>query len=136
MKNLIDDATAVAKGASAPGYSKEQYEDAMLKIAGAEARPGESQAVAFSRLISDHDPRMRSLYKAARKAGAAEAQEQPTTREEIAKAASAKERIFGLMEKIVANEKRKDESSARAFNRLVKEDKTMREAYVLYRSLG
>lgn len=134
IDGLLDDAQRVAKGACAPGYSKEQYEDAMLKIAGAEARPGESQAVAFSRLISDHDPRMRSLYKAARRAAAES--EEAATRAEIAKAASAKERIFALMEKVVSSEKRKDETSVAAFNRLVREDKELREAYVLYRALG
>ena len=106
----------------------------MLKIAQAEARAGESSALAFSRLISDHDPRMRALYKAARRASA-DSQE-PTSREEIAKALSAKDHIFGLMEKIVRNEKRPDESEARAFNRLVREDKEMRGAYALYRALA
>lgn len=132
MNQLLADAERVAKGASAPSFTKADYEDEMLKIAEKSRLDGESPAVAFSRLIGDRDPRLMSLYKAARRA----AEEQPATREDIAKALSSKEWIFGLMEKIVAHEKRADETHAAAFNRLVREDKELRAAYEMYRALG
>lgn len=134
MNRLLDDARSVAKGASAPAFSKDEYEDEMLRIAQAEARAGESQAVSFSRMISDHDPRMMALYKAARKAAAVT--EEPASREEIAKAQSAKDLIFALMSKLARGEMQAGETEVQAFNRLVRSDREMRGAYAMYRSLS
>ncbi len=136
MSKLLDDAKRVVRGASAPTFRRQDYEEAMLDLAKAESSPGESVNQAFSRLCSNGDKRMDALYAASCVAApgstAAAIEAPPATGKSVAKRMADRDRLWHIMLKTARHERREGETVQKALDRLLETDQVMRDAYDLY----
>lgn len=121
LSNILSEAERVSKGAP-PTVTRDQAEAAMLDLAKAEARPGESVAVSFARLC-ETDSRMAKLYDLGHAADVAE--------ESVAleKGVSGDPRFDRLLMDLARMRKRGGETVEQAASRLLHEDATIRDAY-------
>ncbi len=125
----IEDAQRVARTDAEPSYTRQEYEQAMLDLAKAEANAGESPACAFARLC-ETDRRMEALYKAA--CTAIDRKSDREERELLSKRATRNDHIFELMVKSARASKRPSETVEQALSRMLTTDKTFSDAYALY----
>lgn len=142
MHTVIEHAMLVAKSGGESAYGRRDYEDAMLELAKAEARPGESPEVAFVRLLQDREPRMEALAKAGQMADIAERQaaaekwREDTASgkrgEDIRKRTADREAAGAQMEKYAAASARDGETPEQAMTRMLCEDETMQTLYRQY----
>jgi hypothetical protein len=123
MKEQLEDAEHVAKGGTVPRFTKRDYDAAMLSLAKAEARPGESTAGAFARLC-DEDPRMGKLYAAGERAEVVH-----DDREERELLAKHRAEMWPLMVKAARSQARDGETLEQALDRLLCTDPLFQRAY-------
>ena len=116
---IATEAERVIKGA-APSFTRAQYEDEMMRLSKAAARPGESPAVAFARLAGEG--RFDALYTAAARA------DEHEHAEAMSKAAPD-DRFHRLLVSMAQLSKRTDETLDAACSRLLAEDPIVRDAY-------
>lgn len=127
LNAILADAERVSKSGSAPRYTRDQAETAMLDLAKREAREGEGVCNAYARLCKS-DARMDALYGLALAADMA----QDAQAEELAKRATRNEKVWELMVKGANHNRRADESVEQALDRMLRTDKTYQDAYALY----
>jgi hypothetical protein len=138
VSRFLDDAKRVVLGVSTPTFRRQDYEEAMLDLARAEAWPGENVNQAFARLCSNGDKRMDALYAAAcvvRPAsdeGAVASEGSAPKAASVAKRMADRDRIWQLMLKTARHERRQGESVQKALDRLLETDEVIRDAYSLY----
>ena len=125
----IEDAGRVATQDAEPSYTRQEYEQAMLDLAKAEAHGAESPACAFARLC-ETDRRMDALYKAA--CMAIDRKTEREERELLSKRATRNDHIFELMVKSARVAKRPSETVEQALERMLRTDKVFSDAYALY----
>jgi len=113
------DAERVSKGA-APGFTRAQYEDEMMRLSKAAARPGESPAVSFARLAGDGH--FDALYAAGELADEHE-------RANAMSKAAPDDRFHRLLVDMAQMRKRSGETLDGACARLLAEDPIVRAAY-------
>ena len=120
---VLADAQRIAKSANgaAPAFDSATYEDAMCDLAKSEARSGESVGAALSRLLTDHDPRLAALGKAAYHAELA-----AESADLLRKRATFDE----LLATMASLSKREDETIEAATARLLRENEVVKQAFV------
>ena len=115
------DAERVCKSGSSPRFCKSDYEDEMMKLAKAAARPGEGTAASFARLCGDGV--FDDLYTAGERADLAELETV------LAKGVSRDERFDRMLLDLAALKKRAGESVEQCASRLLSTDATVMAAY-------
>jgi hypothetical protein len=154
LEELIADATRLAKSAPgaglSPRFAKRDYDDAMLALAGREAREGETLGAALCRLHGARDERLAKLSVASYQA---ELHERRGASERVARQArdllvkhlgydpdappsrprhGSKAHVLKLMTDLATHRKRDDETVEQAFDRLLRDDVTFRDCYGAY----
>jgi len=127
LSNILAEADRVVSKGARPTVTRDQAESAMIDLAKAEARPGESPCVAFSRLCEE-DARMQKLYALSEAADMLAGEEA----EQLAKRATRNERVWELMVKGAHSNRREGETVEQALDRMLRTDKTYQDAYALY----
>ncbi|TAJ17309.1 MAG: hypothetical protein EPO68_09725 [Planctomycetota bacterium] len=124
---VLADAERVSKSGSAPRYTRDQAESAMLDLAAREAREGEGVCNAYARLCKG-DARMDALYGLAEAASIAEI-------EAATKAAPQDDRFYPMLLDLAQMRKRAGETIEAACSRLLAEDPVVRDAYAASQGL-
>ncbi len=111
-----------------------KYEDALLDLAKAEARKGESVAGCLGRLNAAEDPRLAALLKAAREAEEVEDLRRTQRGEElVSKRMRTRELAYSMMLDISKARARESESAEDAMGRLMGDgDADLRKLYQIY----
>jgi len=125
-KVYADAERVVTKGAT-PGFSRAEYQDAMMRLAHDVARGTESVAVAFSKLMDEQDSRLELLFAAAERADvkiAIEKRQAPSN--------ETREKALNLLNESARIYKRADETQEQAMARLLNEDPAFQAAYEAY----
>jgi hypothetical protein len=124
---ILADAERVSKSGSAPRFTRDAAESAMIELAKREARSGESPCAAFARLC-EGDSRMDALYSLGQAADVAEV-------ETVAKAAPPDDRFYPMLLDMASMRKRSGETLDAACARLLAEDPIVRDAYAASQGL-
>lgn len=120
------DAERVAKSGSTPRYTRDDYHNEMVELSKSLARPNETPAVAFSRLVDEGH--FDSLYEAGERADIVEI-------EAATKAAPQDDRFYPLLLDLARMRKRAGETIEAACARLMSEDPVVRDAYAASQGL-
>jgi hypothetical protein len=130
-----ESALRFAKQGGEPTLPPWAYDEALLEYAKSQARPEGSEARALARLIRDRDETVHALYAASRQATARLEKAAADDRHASAGDRLAKRQdIEDRMEKYAAASARPGESEAQAYDRLLREDPTMRDLYAQHRA--
>jgi len=120
------DAEQVRKSGSTPCYTRDDYHNEMVALSKALARPGETPAVAFGRLVSEGA--FDDLYAAGEAADIAEV-------EAVSKSAPPDDRFFPILRDLAQLRKRDGETLEKCMDRLLTTDRTVMDAYAASQGL-
>lgn len=120
------DAERVVKSGSTPRYTRDDYHNEMVSLSKRLARPNETPAVAFSRLVNEGT--FDDLYSAGERAAIVEI-------EAATKAAPKDDRFYPMLLDLAQMRKRAGETIEAACSRLLAEDPVVRDAYAASQGL-